>query len=164
MPLANRYSVWALENLAKEIVVNEANSSTVGVSDSLSQSEETRIIRALYHLQLWCNLFGIGPHKGIDQPFYSGYSSIDLLSIHASHFEPWEIEEMHCVYLFSETIYRQIFDQIRWDVDERNPKFDAIRKDDDPTGSFDLDSNGQYQIHIYFWSFWGLTSSQKMAF
>ena len=64
MPLANRYSVWALENLAKEIVVNEANSFTVGVSDSLSQSEETRIIRALYHLRLWCNLFGIGPHKG----------------------------------------------------------------------------------------------------
>ncbi|KAK9855687.1 hypothetical protein MYU51_002351 [Penicillium brevicompactum] len=141
MPLVNRYSAWALENFAKGTVVNEANSSPVGVSDSLSQSEETRIIRALYHLQLWCNLFGIGPHKGIDQPFYSGYSSIDLLTIHASHFEPWEIEEMHCVYLFSETIYRQTFDQIRWDVDERNPKFDAIRKDDDPEGSFDLDSN-----------------------
>ncbi|KAJ5345863.1 hypothetical protein N7452_003867 [Penicillium brevicompactum] len=141
MPLANRYSAWALENLAKETVVNEASSSLVGGSDSLSESEETRIFRALYRLQLWCNLFGIGPHKGIDQPFYSGYSSIDLLTIHASHFEPWEIEEMHCVYLFSETIYRQIFDQIRWDVDERNPKFDAIRKDDDPEGSFDLDSN-----------------------
>ncbi|OQE00191.1 hypothetical protein PENVUL_c056G08858 [Penicillium vulpinum] len=141
VPLANRYSAWALENLAKKTVANEASSSLVGVPDSLSQSEETRIIRALYRLQLWCNLFGIGLHQEIDKPFYSGYSSIDLLTIHASHFEPWEIEEMHCVYLFSETIYRQIFDQIRWDVDERNPKFDAIRKDDDPEGSFDLDSN-----------------------
>lgn len=142
MPLANRYSAWALENLARKTVVNEANSSLVGVSNSLSRSEEMRIIRALYRLQLWCNLFSIGPHKEIDEPFYSGYSSIDVLTILASHFEPWEIEEMHCVYLFSETIYRQIFDQICWDVDERNPKFDAIRKDDDPEGSFDLDSNG----------------------
>ncbi|KAJ5116953.1 hypothetical protein N7456_001301 [Penicillium angulare] len=141
VPLANRYSAWALDNLAKKDEVNEANSSLVDASDSLSQSEETRIIRALYRLQLWCNLFGIGPHKEIDKPFYSGYSSIDLLTIHASHFEPWEIEEMHCVYLYSETIYRQIFDQIHWDVNERNPKFDAIRKDDDPEGSFDLDSN-----------------------
>ncbi|KAJ5947140.1 hypothetical protein N7466_000155 [Penicillium verhagenii] len=140
VPLANQYSAWALDNLAKETEINEANSSLVGVSDSLSQSEETRIIRALYRLQLWCNLFGIGPHKEIDQPFRSGYSSIDLLTIHASHFEPWEIEEINCVYLFFETIYRQIFEQIRWDVDERNPKFDAIRKDGDPEGSFNIDS------------------------
>lgn len=144
VPLANRYSAWALKNLAKKTMINETNSSRLCASGFLSQSEETRIIRALYRLQLWCNLFGIGPHEEINEPFYfySEYSSIDLLTIHASHFEPWEIEEMHCVYLFSETIYRQIFDQIRWDVDERNPKFDTIRKDDDPEGSFDLDSNG----------------------
>ncbi|CAG7929009.1 unnamed protein product [Penicillium olsonii] len=141
VPLAKQFSKLALKRLAREIRGIQAKSSLLGFSYSLSQSEEMRIIRALYRTQLWFNLFGIGPHKDIDKPSLPGYSCIDLLTIYVSHFEPWEIEEMHGVYAFCETTYRRAFSQIQSDVDPRNPKFDAIRKDGHPEGSFDLAAN-----------------------
>ncbi|KAL3477777.1 hypothetical protein BJX99DRAFT_257149 [Aspergillus californicus] len=53
-------------------------------------------------------------------------------------FEPWEIEELFCVYTFTKAKYNQIFDDIAWDVDEKNPKFDG-QCPPDPVGAFNLD-------------------------
>ncbi|CAG7918833.1 unnamed protein product [Penicillium olsonii] len=132
VPVANRYTNWVLENLAQE---------TKGSTDfdPLSKSEETRVIRALYRFQLWCNLCGLGPYRKL-QPYRSEYGSTELLKMLGSCFEPWEIEEIVCVYQFSEAKYQHVLDQISWDVNEKNPKFEDQRPRT-PEGSFDLKSD-----------------------
>ncbi|KAJ5105375.1 hypothetical protein NUU61_002722 [Penicillium alfredii] len=50
-PLARQYTDWALTNLAQESV-------SPLTRDTLSKAEETRVVRALYRLQIHGNLFG----------------------------------------------------------------------------------------------------------
>ncbi|KOC14192.1 hypothetical protein AFLA70_307g001690 [Aspergillus flavus AF70] len=78
--------------------------------EPLSKMEETRLIRALYRFQL-CYLF-----------------------------EPWEVEEISCIYTFAKERYNQIFNDIRWNVHEENPKFEGQRPLT-PEGAFDLDNS-----------------------
>ncbi|RAQ59023.1 hypothetical protein COH20_007123 [Aspergillus flavus] len=78
--------------------------------EPLSKMEETRLIRALYRFQL-CYLF-----------------------------EPWEVEEISCIYTFAKERYNQIFNDIRWNVHEENPKFEGQRPPT-PEGAFDLDNS-----------------------
>jgi hypothetical protein len=56
-------------------------------------------------------------------------------------FEPWEVEEIACMYTFSKEKYNQIFRDIRWDVHEENPKF-ADQRPPTPVGAFDFDTLG----------------------
>jgi len=104
----------------------------------LSKTEEMRLLRALYRFQLCCNLFG----KGVDSSgwYHRGlnFESVDILTIFLCLFEPWEIEEITCIYTFSKDMYNQIFSEIRWDVDAMNPKFDDQGRPPTPDGAFDL--------------------------
>ncbi|KAJ5333049.1 uncharacterized protein N7506_006832 [Penicillium brevicompactum] len=135
VPMVSRYTIWALENLSKQ-----PESLLTYPLDSLSDSEEIRITRALYRFQMWCNLFGIGPHGKVWSP-RSAFSSIDILKALAGCFEPWEVEEIVCIFRFSEAHFQQTFDQISWDVNQENPKFDGQRPPT-PDGAFDLISFG----------------------
>ena len=111
-------------------------------------------MRAFYRYQLCCNIYGCGHGKSF--PFNKGlclekicspsqsdclkakYSSPDrMLKDFFCIFEPWEVEEIVCVSKFSQGKYEEIFDEIRWDVDEENPKFDGQRPPT-PEGAFDL--------------------------
>ncbi|KAL2809184.1 hypothetical protein BJX63DRAFT_424024 [Aspergillus granulosus] len=127
-PLARRYTTWTLDNLSKE-------SGTQVSYEPLSKPEETRVTRALYRLQLFSNLFG----ENHEHPFYPRlrFTWNDVLEILIFLFEPWEVEELHSVYTFAKATYNQIFDEIAWDVDESNPKFDGQRPPM-PDGAFDL--------------------------
>ena len=128
-PLARHYTSWALDNLARK--TNEPWRHT-----PLSDTEETRLMRALYRFQLCCNVFGISSHPSYEQPRL-GFDSVDILTIFIGIYEPWEVEEIGCIYTFAEATYSQIFEDIRWDVNEENPKFDGQRPPT-PEGAFDL--------------------------
>lgn len=130
-PLAQHYTSWALANLANETDLQS--------HEPLSKTEETRVVRALYRFQLCCNLFGVDRHKTSRQ-LWVNFQSVDILKIFICIFEPWQVEEIACIYRFAEEKYDQIFRDICWDVDEKNPKFDGQRPPT-PEGAFDLDNS-----------------------
>lgn len=132
-PLARHYTDWALSNLANETKGSQSR-------ELLSRTEETRLMRALYRFQLCCNLFGKGSHEPFRQP---SFQSVDILKIFICIFEPWEVEEIACIYTFAKDKYDQIFRDIRWDVHEENPKFEGQRPPT-PEGAFDLDNSCQF--------------------
>ncbi|KAM0171185.1 hypothetical protein ACHAPC_011073 [Botrytis cinerea] len=133
-PLARQYTDWALTNLADE------TKNTRSITP-LSKTEEMRLQRALYRFQLCCNLFG--KNADSSQWFFQGlnFKSVDILTMFLCLFEPWEIEEILCLYTFSKEMYTQIFKEIHWDLDANNPKFDDQGRPPTPTGAFDLDDD-----------------------
>ncbi|PLB50665.1 hypothetical protein P170DRAFT_406006 [Aspergillus steynii IBT 23096] len=129
LPLSQFYVSWAFDDIAKQ-------TETPQNSELLSRAEETRLLRALYRFQLCCNLFGVGSHEPPrDLPLQ--FDSIEILNVFFRLFEPWEVEEIVCIYCFAKERYADIFDRISWDVDEKNPKFDGQRPPT-PDGAFDL--------------------------
>ena len=105
-PLIQHYTCWALENLAKE-------TEEVQYNRSLSRTEETRLTRALYRFQLYCNLFGVSKYWfGRQQMF--GFEDVDILRIFIGNYEPWEVEEIACIYTFAKKMFNEVFDDIRW--------------------------------------------------
>lgn len=81
-PLARYYAGWTVVNLAKE---------TKDTQDylSLSSTEETRLTRALYRFQLYCNLFGVSCHRSRRQ-WMLEFESVDILRISMGNYELWD--------------------------------------------------------------------------
>ncbi|RMZ38332.1 hypothetical protein AFCA_000036 [Aspergillus flavus] len=131
-PLAQYYTSWTLGNLAIETDKPRSD-------EPLSKMEETRLIRALYRFQLCCNLFGVGLHKS-SQIQRLSFDSVEIGTIFLDLFESWEVEEISCIYTFAKERYNQIFNDIRWNVHEENPKFEGQRPST-PEGAFDLDNS-----------------------
>lgn len=71
-----------------------------------------------------------------------GLDRTNILKTFLCKFEPWEVEEICCIYTFSKAKYDQIFNNISWDLDERNPKYDKERPGT-PPGTFELGQDGQ---------------------
>ncbi|OJJ87649.1 uncharacterized protein ASPGLDRAFT_63789 [Aspergillus glaucus CBS 516.65] len=117
-PLARYYAGWTVVNLAKD---------TKDTQDylSLSSTEETRLTRALYRFQLYCNLFGVSCYRSRRQWMLEFES---------------EVEEIACIYTFAKTTFNQVFDDIRWDVHQDNPRFDGQHRPPTPQGAFNFDS------------------------
>jgi hypothetical protein len=66
---------------------------------TLSATEEIRIFRALYRHQIACNLFAPGREKKLKFP------AIKILEQCLSLYEPWEVEEMACIYTLARDYY-----------------------------------------------------------
>lgn len=64
----------------------------------LSNTEETRIVHALYRFQLYCNLFGVGHCKSPTRRLE--FRDDDIVRLYLDVFEPWEVEEMACIFVF----------------------------------------------------------------
>lgn len=82
---------------------------------SLSGTEQTRLLRALYRFQLYCNIFGQGPEPGrfrlLDElPF------ADTLALFFGSFYPWEVEEVDCIYMLIRNKYDAVFDAVECDL------------------------------------------------
>lgn len=128
-PLVAEFTRWALDNLGKFAGTQQEH-------QPLSTAEETRVLRAFYRYELCCHLFGLGAHLR-EEPDHLNFESVEILTLFAVPFEPWEVEEVACVCRFLRNKYEQIFDEISWDVNENNPKFDGERPPT-PDGAFDL--------------------------
>lgn len=138
MPLARHYIGWAFNNLAKETKKDPLQS----YNEPLSRAEETRLVRALYRFQLYCNLFGVG-HDHWQRSRWNDDEDKNIFKIFLGIYESWEVEEIACVYAFATIKIGQIFYAIRWDVNEDNPKFEGQRPPT-PEGTFDLENCCQF--------------------
>ncbi|WEW56835.1 hypothetical protein PRK78_002290 [Emydomyces testavorans] len=138
-PLARSYTAWALGNLATET----KNSLS---REPFSKTEQTRLRRALYRFQICCKLFGQNRHRWINSP---RLKPVDILKMFFCVFEPWEVEEIACIYTFAQEKYDQIFHDICWDVHQENPKFANETRPPTPVGAFHLnDSYDRKQLLI----------------
>lgn len=119
-PLVKQYACWSLSNLSNE------PEATKGLEETpLSRTEESRLIRSLYRFQLCCNLFGKTAHHELPLRSHPDFSPLQMLQILQSSFDPWELEEIYCVYIFAENKYKSVFEEIRLDVDEKSPRFEG---------------------------------------
>ena len=137
--LARQYIDWALDSVAKETKNSPYQAPP-------SMTEDTRIMRALYRFQLLCNLFGRGGHGSTKEWLrpHLDFDTVSVLSIFFGIFEPWEVEEVVCIYAFAKDKYDQIFRDISWDVNPENPKFDNQPRPPTPEGAFEFDNTCQY--------------------
>ncbi|KAI9780361.1 MAG: hypothetical protein M1839_006784 [Geoglossum umbratile] len=138
-PLARCYVDCTLRNLFDE---------TNGPLDKglLSKAEETRVLRALYRFQLCCNLFGKGRFDApkCRQRSRHPFDDSDILKLFFCLFEPWEVEEIVCIYAFAKQTLGYIFGHIRWDVHKENPKYESQGRYHPPVGTFDFDTDGAW--------------------
>ncbi len=95
---------------------------------NLSAMERTRLLRALYRFQLYCNLFGPGPEEDRSP---HGFFLPDILAIFFCTFKPWEIEEIHCLYILVRDKYKATLEAIRAVVHKDRPNT--------PPGTSDID-------------------------
>ncbi|KAL2260905.1 hypothetical protein VTK26DRAFT_4958 [Humicola hyalothermophila] len=86
--------------------------------------EETRIVRALYRFQLCCNLFGQGEREpNGPRARRCLYDEQYILNDFLGAFEPWEAEEIVCIYASAREIYEQVFVEVSWDLTWSSPEF-----------------------------------------
>ncbi|ODM24314.1 hypothetical protein SI65_01978 [Aspergillus cristatus] len=85
--------------------------------------------RALYRFQLYYNLFSVS----------IGFEDVDILRIFMGNYEPWEVEEIVCIYTFVKAKFNQVFDGIHCDVHPENPRFEDQRRPPTPNEAFDFD-------------------------
>lgn len=134
-PFVRGYTSWALANLNKHL-------GTEIQHKPLTQTEETRIMRALYRYQLCCHMWGRADgdlgrqHWGSDKANLYVEDMLDSI-------EPWEVEELICVYAFVKAKLDETFTTIQDDVHPDNPEFDHQRRLSSPDGAFVLDDKGK---------------------
>jgi hypothetical protein len=112
-PLTERYATWALAAL-----------SSSPKDAPLSDTERRRIQRALYRMQVFCNVCG-SRGEGRSAPV-SIEKHLDRLRV-LGLFPAWQIEEVLCIHSFAKDVYGGVFHRVAWDLDElRNPRFRDI--------------------------------------
>lgn len=62
---------------------------------SASATERIRMIRGLYHFEIWCSYYGLG---SINARLLPTTSNADMLRFLNKYLQPWEIEELSCIY------------------------------------------------------------------
>lgn len=112
-PLTERYATWALASLPTSCEEEQAG------QQPLSDTERRRIQRAMYRLQIFCNLCGregrSSRHRIED--------NVDRLRV-LSMFPPWEVEQILCINEFAKDVYTDVFRQVAWDLNmDKNPKY-----------------------------------------
>jgi len=73
----------------------------------LSNTERIRLLRGLYRFQLFYDVFKCETTRGPRDPHFS---SAEKLGMFFTIFEPYEVEEIHCVYLAMRAKYLRILE------------------------------------------------------
>ena len=132
-PLTERYATWALAALS---------SGSYPQSHPLGGVEGPRIHRALYRLEVFCNLSRFRG-EGRSAPVYLATTLKDLN--HLKLCPELQIEEVLCIHAFARDVYSNIFDQVARDlVEPRNPS--------DPHGSSLDPCKPTYDLPISKWT------------
>lgn len=100
-PLTERYARWALGALTSS--PQEVN---------LTKTEKSRIQRAIYRLQVICNLRA--PHP---------QTILEILD----SFGPWAAEQIICVHEFAKERWSSVFIECAWELnEEKNPRYSSV--------------------------------------
>lgn len=78
-----------------------------------SRSEAVRLVRALYRLQMWCNIFGYGMGRKKDPASVDCWEGACMFR---ETFEPCEVEEMICVFQHMRKMIEDLFNDMRDDL------------------------------------------------
>lgn len=78
-----------------------------------SRSEAVRLVRALYHVQMWCNIFGYGMGPNKDP---ASVDRREVACMFYETFEPWEVEEMLCIFQHMRSVIEDLFNDMRDDL------------------------------------------------
>lgn len=132
-PIMQLYIPHALEALARE---------TGGIVDQepLSQVEQARLIRGLYRFQLCCNLFTMANFPESSTLSRNG-RTMRILTDYISLLEPWEVEEMGCIYSFANERFERVFEAV-WRCATGDGARTRPRKVPDPGDGYDLGNSG----------------------
>lgn len=114
---------------------------------NLSGTESTRLLRALYRYQFYCNLFGEG-RRGYRNVVEFDYQ--EQLAGFLCVFKPWETEEIHCIYILLRNTYDGVFETIRWDFHRDHPRFHYWGWPNTPPGSCDLENECRLLVFFPF--------------
>jgi hypothetical protein len=122
-PLAKRVAGWALGKLEEAMrrLGKEEEEWQVWVRAPLSGTEMVKIVKGLYRLQLACCLWGYG---GCAEESVLGWALREGLGVGelVATLEPWEMEQLGCVYGFVREVYEGLIVTIREDVQPPNPR------------------------------------------
>ncbi|KAF2153405.1 hypothetical protein K461DRAFT_312788 [Myriangium duriaei CBS 260.36] len=130
---------------------------------ALSESEQRRILRAIYRFQLGCNLFSKWDIKdGVTK--WPSFSQEEICDLFLFKFEPWEIEEILCIHYQVTEFCDQILTSVQKDLDPENPRFDNDRKSWDPVGSFDIANPAFKELWVAELASEGLHFLHKLKF
>jgi hypothetical protein len=110
-PLVSHHARWS-----------QGNHRNLPTAGQLGKTEKRRIARGFYRFQLFYSLFG---PDGLSRRLFPGHEQ--RLGHFLDNFEPWEIEEIMCIYWFAEEKNHIVLKDVAWDFDEDNPRFDAER-------------------------------------
>jgi hypothetical protein len=80
-------------------------------ASSPSATEQTRLMRALYRFELFCNLFGQGPEARRVR-LTAPLADCEILAHCFGPLAPWEVEEIDCIYTLIRNKYNEVFDTI----------------------------------------------------
>lgn len=153
-PLTNQYVAWALGNLTrastelagmqKAVDTETGTEAGRGGQSLLRRSEEIRISRAFYQYETFHHLFGRN-----DVRRRGGFRDNELNQLFMCVFDPWEAEALGCIDVFIRDRYRAIFAEVKWDLDDSNPKF--WEGGFNPSGSFNLNvlHDSKYRVYGY---------------
>ncbi len=97
----------------------------------LSDTERTRLLRALYRFELYCRVFGAGPRGHERLPTIAFRQQIILLF---DSWKAWEIEEAWCIYALIGAKYEELFETIQLDADPDHDQPEELSGLDDPGG------------------------------
>lgn len=93
---------------------------------NLSVNERTRLLRGLYRLQTYCNIFGqntISPHARKGSKIFSYhwwpfvFKESEMWGLFFATFPPWEVEEFTCIWIYMERRYSEFFEEISRDLE-----------------------------------------------
>lgn len=114
-----------VDGLSPEDGMILAQARTAYLEHNTSQSEATRLIRGIYRVQIWCNLFGFGPGpslRGLDKTERADADRHEVACIFFETFEPWEVEEILCIYEPIRSAFVHLFEDMRTELLEYNKK------------------------------------------
>lgn len=95
---------------------------------------EVTLGSAVYRFQLLCQVTDpTSPALGLEH-ITSNATAVFLAP------EPWEIEELICVYAFAQSVCEKVFDDIKTQVHPNNPRFDDQDRPHTPDGAFEFDN------------------------
>lgn len=63
------------------------------------------MLRGLYHFAIWCSYYGLG---SITAHLLPTTTNADMLRFLNEYLQPWEIDELSCIYCEIQTYYRLI--------------------------------------------------------
>ncbi|KAF2747588.1 hypothetical protein M011DRAFT_467653 [Sporormia fimetaria CBS 119925] len=125
-PLIPAYSNWALANLPDE--VKDRPEAKV----PLTRSEQQRITRALYRWELYCRIFGRGSLSDTS-PKRHDVPQHKVLRDYFCMFNPWETEEIMCLFYFITETYKEVSMEIQNDFRPVTPPIVMRPSTPDPT-------------------------------